>query len=822
MKNGKNSKNIILEDRGSTLITVIVAIGFVTILTTIILGASIANYRMKAIDRRAKDDFYYAEKALNDIYTGISQEVAERTANSYDYAFKKVGANVSEGGSVDIVTAQKAEKIYREKFFTDIKAWLDGLDKPSTFQTYIVSVADRPSFVTGVGEVLVEDVDQKKVTNTVNYSTTAVNVRIKDINVVTTDEHKDYKSEIITDIVISIPMPGFFENNLDVVDYALIGNEGIEVNGALTVIDGNVYAGLGTAPTPAPPSAPEDPDGGLKINEGTMKFDGNYLVSKGDITVGSFGKSASFEVGKNRLTLPNIWFDSLVTHKDAVAPAIDVKANTFALNDVELNAVKSNAKFTGSYYGYDDGTLTGGGANPMLIGKDKEHSDSSAIIINGSRSSLDMSGLSTLMLMGKAYIETSGGEIPTAEALALHTNQQLYLVPAEFLELPNPVAQNITNESDWGCNISPDWFGYKYLKIESGKPKIKTIKVGSGSDIVSYAFIEFDDLRKDYTLADGSSNNTARYAFIYEIMLGIDTPPSGGGEPVRPTQSQLRQRIHNSLANVDNFRLEECVVNNSPDSNVFSMNALANYVVDSSKYESPSISETNRIGRITITPVSNTADFERYLTYPQSFFRRFQFLCAMLDAKEDIPLSKTISSNPYGASRSLTMIDESAWKAGSEYPYKYYVYTPSPLSTVYADPSIPDSSFGKFFYTVGNHQINSDFKGVVIATGNITVASGVNINGTLIAKGKIIFSGNNVVKSDRALVQKRIAKETELLKNDGVYCYDYLISYLDNGTGSRMYGDILVENKSGKEVERRIDYTEYIYFENWKKGGRDS
>ena len=66
-----------LNNEGSTLITVIVAIAFVTILVTIILGTTVVNVRMKGIDRRTHDDFYYAEKSLNDIYTGLGQEFVQ-------------------------------------------------------------------------------------------------------------------------------------------------------------------------------------------------------------------------------------------------------------------------------------------------------------------------------------------------------------------------------------------------------------------------------------------------------------------------------------------------------------------------------------------------------------------------------------------------------------------------------------------------------------------------------------------------------------------------------------------------------------------------
>lgn len=96
----------------------------------------------------------------------------------------------------------------------------------------------------------------------------------------------------------------------------------------------------------------------------------------------------------------------------------------------------------------------------------------------------------------------------------------------------------------------------------------------------------------------------------------------------------------------------------------------------------------------------------------------------------------------------------------------------------------------------------------------------MEINGTLIANGIITFQGNNLVKGDKALLQKRIAKETELVKSDGNYYNDYLISYLDDGTGTLLYGGLGVEPVKEVEEDIRINYSDYMFFENWKKGGR--
>ncbi len=122
MKEVMRYEKVTNDNKGSTLITVIVAIAFVTILTSIILGTSLTSFRMKTIDRRAKDDFYYSEKALNDIYTGVGQKISVIAAKSYDKAFSAMGGTV---GSVDVKTAQKAEAVYREDFVRATVKWIN-------------------------------------------------------------------------------------------------------------------------------------------------------------------------------------------------------------------------------------------------------------------------------------------------------------------------------------------------------------------------------------------------------------------------------------------------------------------------------------------------------------------------------------------------------------------------------------------------------------------------------------------------------------------------------------------------------------------------
>ena len=127
--------NRINDNRGSTLITAIVAIAFVTILTSIILGTTVVNVRMKGIDKRTKNDFYYAERSLNDIYTGLGQELSLYAADEYEKAFKKVGEVELSGEDFNL--AETGEKAFRKNFIGKAFDFASGLDV-AKLQAYVL------------------------------------------------------------------------------------------------------------------------------------------------------------------------------------------------------------------------------------------------------------------------------------------------------------------------------------------------------------------------------------------------------------------------------------------------------------------------------------------------------------------------------------------------------------------------------------------------------------------------------------------------------------------------------------------------------------
>lgn len=841
MRTIKNSKRII-GDKGSTLITVIVAIAFVTILTTIILGSSLMNFRMKAIDRRTKDDFYYAEKALNDIYTGIGQETALVAGQEYDNAFKNVGTVV---GGVDYSMSEEAEKVFKKKFIekaaAQIKASdLDGMK--TLFQSYIVPVTGITCTVDKIGSISYELYD-----GTTATADTAERIRIKDVQVKSKDSH-DFVAVISTDIIIETPTMDFLSASVDVTDYSIIANKGLYINGNAT-INGNVYAGLhaknsvevgdgaGTVDRLSVGTKKmlnDDAYGAEKLYGGInikgkasggsdVKINGNYITSKGDINLSgtmpklTVGNAAV--AGVSDANLPNVYFDTIRTVDGATLDknedVLNLNANIYALNDLELNADNSKVTVTGNYYGYNDKTLPDPSKKEpgeMSFSFDSGHddADSSAIIINGSHSTLDMSKIRSLVLMGRAYVDFSkgansgqsigGSEVSnvaaTAEAVALKTNQQLYLVPTDLLMSPNPVLEDeygtgfelAETKDEYGMTIKKieKWFGYDFIDTSN---VFKTYKVTmTGGDVVYYAYLNFNNkkwLKSEEPSAKfgyvedtsgavlGTGGSVSSMEAFFDIIMNSkkkhddfvkSKTDAGMSEEdaekaaetdelsisTQPTPYTSYKRIVKSMG-YDYFDLQDCIIGDSDSAILYSQNAVVSY-----KTEKDSL--TNEVKKngdgdpiFESEMLQNKVGMERYANYPQNLYHRYQWLGTWLNAHQDI----TLENDPNSETRYSGLVTnvKSEWKGdGNGYmasndapPLSHYValgkiikYAPNTIGDVEnaAKRGLSRNAYGDCIVKSGD---------LVIGNGKDIITSGNAFKGVAIVDGNITVSSGTTV-----------------------------------------------------------------------------
>ena len=90
MFNRRNRRHVSkLNNSGSTMLIVIVAISLIAILATILMSMSYLNYSMKVTELNSKKNFYTAESVLDQINVGLQSEISESVEDAYVRAMQR-------------------------------------------------------------------------------------------------------------------------------------------------------------------------------------------------------------------------------------------------------------------------------------------------------------------------------------------------------------------------------------------------------------------------------------------------------------------------------------------------------------------------------------------------------------------------------------------------------------------------------------------------------------------------------------------------------------------------------------------------------------
>ena len=838
-KRGRGQKNK-LNNVGSTLVTVLVGVGFLLILATMTIAISAGNLHMKQVEYAIKDNFYADEQVLDDVYNGIGKVTTDCLSDAYADILSQVSG--TDGGAVFKTqdAAYRAFSVQFMKYLTNYLPVCSSSDADTTNYTnllnklhsYIIqnNTTDTGEFVAEVvrfdrTEILDEDGNVYNSLGTKlpwKYVFRNVEVKYRRVNETAPDTYTKtgYESVITTDIVIEIPYINFFRDSSAILDYALIGNEGIYFEGAdignTRTIEGNVYAGTCVTETEENKKKFRDEDvyGGINFYNCSVNFDSNYLISKGDMNL----RNATVNIGNTDSQADTqLWVESLRTvesiNKNAAAEpsSLTVNGNIYVANDLELNARESSVDLNGHYYGYSNGAF---GYGDNLENQEKQnlknsyvtsdHTQSSSIIINGNRSTLDLSGLETLVVAGVAYVDlqsqayageaisnnggTSSGKIEefaTGESLALKSNQYMYLAPTSCLTTTNPVKTSEIPEKVWVDEAS--WFGITKGYVKSDNPVVaKEVINRTTGESYTYFYLNFLDKKRE------------EYA---KLVLNM-TDPENGFTDMHP---EIKKIIDDANFTADElnqiWEIKEGLENRAENSNVKSVIQLVNDTT-ASIYTRGEITQINDAGLSSQRVAQDSALSLDYIEKVEhNLVKHYQYLYAELDPKEDFSLVST-SLPP------ISEIQEGA-------PVSKYVSFDGMMN----GSDSPDYKCGYETHVyVGNYTLtDSSFKGIIICKGDVTIRSGSSVEGLVIASGKIIVEGSGSIVANRSIVQAILDEErTEESKKESAteknmkYASTYLKEF-----------QLKDSEYSGKDYTNRIsstEYTDYISYQNWRKG----
>ena len=435
MRRSRQRTKLHRDNRGSGLIMVLIMVAFLSILAAILMFAAYGGYRMRLEDKQGKDNFYTAETVLDEINVGLQSEVSDALSKAYQ--------EVMVNYSLYETPAKRGEKLY-EIYYKELQKalQLDDLHTSvysvDTLRGYLSpelygdgknsTPADGSREHFGSWGAIVESTQDPDVYTLALKSDGIV---LKDLKVTYVNQ-RGFVSIITTDIRIALPRVNFSQSATfpDLNEFCLIADEGLYAGntmaGGSIEIHGNVYAkfmqlGRQTA-------------NGMNFLAGrTVSFEKPWTD-----TPGTLEETSSLVVCKEDMDIYEanvktgggaLWTQDLVLN----SAEISLDGETYVKNDLKLDGQGSSALLTGTYTGFGV--------------SESDVDQSSAIVVNGRDSSLDLSGLKSLSIGGHTFVATAMAgktegvhdtddevtDILMGESVAVKSNQLIYLVPPEAL-----------------------------------------------------------------------------------------------------------------------------------------------------------------------------------------------------------------------------------------------------------------------------------------------------------------------------------------------------------------------------------------------------
>ena len=508
------------RNSGSSIVIVIIAMAMIGILATTLLWMSYVNYKIKVNDIRNKNSFYSAETVMEQIVAGLQKESSDAVA----IAYKETLSNWDRDDD-----GIQSEANHYSSFAT---AYLDALVKELRNSEKGDSYYNRDVLKNYVDTDIWKNVNQTAWDNGTDEADAAKAPVMELVNgsslilrnVFVSYVDGDRLSIVSTDLCLDVPQIVFTKSSSsidDLYDYLLIGNRGISLtkgSGQVTG-DGSIYAGIDE--TTAKGGIVINPASSLAINNG------RYVISKGEIDV--VGPGAGFIVRDARETGSSVYAKSL----DLQSGMVSLDSKTYIANDLTLSGNGSKATLTKEYYGYGTSMATG------LEGSPTEQENSSAIIINGQNSTVDMSGVNTLMLAGRAYIGTNTTKkemdqntaaavedagkknekaVLMGESITVKGGQIAYLVPTECLGVYNGetlIGQNpLTQDQAVKMQAYKDQYGKEFREVDFTRPVSRL----GGESLSSFGVADMDHIRKVSTQYVGGGTESKSLTYYYLVM----------------------------------------------------------------------------------------------------------------------------------------------------------------------------------------------------------------------------------------------------------------------------------------------------------------
>ncbi len=823
MTNADKREKLYQDNKGSVMVMVIVIIAFIAILVSVLMFVSFSGYQMRAVDRRGKDNFYTAETVLDEINVGLQGEISGALSKAYNEVMNNFALYKS---------ANARNKAFHEIYYKDLK---ERLRKSSAeennysvekLRTYLSagSLGDgdgtRTSFLSGTATygAIVES-NLEYATEPEKYKMEIVNnskLLLKDLKVSFVDEN-GYISIISTDIRIALPSVNFSQASAlpDLENCSLIADDTLIMGntnaGGSIVVKGDVYAGQMFVGIPSDPVySVFDKD--KKPSEKTPLSLPTLLSTSVSFEKADDAEPLSKSVVISRENVEIAENNTLkTTEAELWARNLNVNSATAQLNgtinlkdDFTLSGKNSKAVLEGEYNGFGylaagagsgGGTGGSGGTGDPADTVDTRPDSSSAIIINGKDSTLDLSGLERMTISGRAYVSTAYNAADTSateqeknnktnilmgESVAIKSNQLIYLAPSEAVGCS--IDENgIIGASEYGCN--PLTLA-QYEEIKDHPDQYCLLDGSRQISVLGYKSL--NEYISEETLADGSS------AYVPEIVFRQTNAGPLVYCYLRFKDEDAANKYFEDYYSVNSESVDQYTQLYAKEIKMADDLLYLNIAGNMLTYEG-----TEGWGVLSSTEsTGNLQQAKRFSALKEDVFNA-------LSAKI-MRTSNQLTSEELDKTAFQNIMDETEIeillqvKGAQEVRIDTLGAAPDSMILTKKDEYVIDGhtpSSVKMIVSLGNVTVQNDFKGLIIAKGNVTVEAGASV--TLEPLDADTFSNILRTKIDELSTTGR---DYHLLNifNDGV-------NYVNSGNASTDMGT------------QQVSFVDLITYEKWSK-----
>ncbi len=237
-----------LKNQGNTFIMVVVTLSFLAILTAALLVAVGMCYRLKAMDINSRDNFYYLEKAMDEIYAGVGVDSMQYLNQAYESTLEVIVYYDTDSKSYVTMNNDLANRMLKKTYMNLIKNTSEYQEKDKAYaklQSFLSEDTINHNVILSIDNI---DKSEKENDNlTITNLTLSRTAQYSAINTSKKNASTSFTQSITTDLIIGQPEFKVAFQTIDgslnnLFSFSMIADKGIEVTNSKVNITGDLYA----------------------------------------------------------------------------------------------------------------------------------------------------------------------------------------------------------------------------------------------------------------------------------------------------------------------------------------------------------------------------------------------------------------------------------------------------------------------------------------------------------------------------------------------------------------------------------------------------